>query len=135
MFGWLKNILKSSKSKQELTDFKEINIGTQYRAEYNEPLKSYLEKVFYEKAYGEYCAATLFVNQEMMNMAGEPITQGTQSLFLNIADNKLDPEVRYWVCLCYIKYKGNKNQEYFSKAMDYVTKYDEIDAAKKLLVI
>lgn len=135
MFGWLKNLFsgfrwsKPGKGKYTVVyEEHELNHGTQHRAAHNEALTDYLHKVYRGKAYAEYGGSTLFVAQEMMDGQGYALPQGTQTFWLNVGDEDLEPEIHYWVCMCYIKYKcGTSNTEKYEKVLSFVEEYASSD--------
>lgn len=108
---------------------------SEYTPEEVKEISKYLERVFCEKAYAEYIGGTIFMKLDIAQEGCDAEEAGPY--FLNIEDEKLNPLIRYWTCLCYIKYKGNKNTEKYNYALKYTLNFKNSDESvvKHLLMV
>lgn len=136
MFGlqkWIKKVKGESAIDDEDIEPTTQKCGIPKIAEANETVANYLSKVFYENAYAEYCGGTLFVTRQLVNKIGKLIRGGEEFYFLNVNDEELDSNVRYWVCMCYLKYK-TKTAHFYESALQYVQEnVDTSELAKRIL--
>ncbi len=83
-----------------------------------------IEKIFKSGKSPAYIAASMFYKS------------GGKTQCADHTNEELSLEDRYWLSLCYMRFKGNVNKELYNEAMEFVLKYgDDKENARNLLLI
>jgi len=85
--------------------------------DYQEEVISYAKKVYLEKAYAEYLGGTLCFSLNRMRY-GAIQSMKDEMICVSVNDEKWNEEVRFLSGLCYIKYKGDVNKEFFNTSIN-----------------
>lgn len=65
-----------------------------------------LKSVFEEKTYAEYAGETLCYQEQIYVNEEIPISEASELHFISFSREDLTEEERYWLALCYVKYKN-----------------------------
>ncbi len=92
-----------------------------------------LEQVYNEEAYAEYAGGTLCIKFELC-----PDDFGmtdAEDVYLLTTNKRADvsDEAHFWVCMCYLKYRGG-NDEKVKDCVDFITTYKGADFAADVVL-